>query len=166
MSRACAHFGETAPMKTFALTTALSLAALFGAPAMTSAQDQEPSGALPKLVTVVTSADAQTQAMALVLTLQAMKQGTEARLLLCGPAGDLALADALAVATAPLKPKGATPQGLLKAALASGAVADVCALYLPNKGLHEDALLNGVGTAKPDAMVAHLMADNARVLSF
>lgn len=38
-----------------------------------------------KLVTVVTKPGPQTQLMAMVLTLQASRQGVEARILLCGP---------------------------------------------------------------------------------
>ena len=52
-----------------------------------------------KVVTVVTSPDAQTQLMSMVLTLQAAQQGAEAHILLCGPAGDLALRDAPESAT-------------------------------------------------------------------
>lgn len=47
-----------------------------------------------KLVTVVTSDNAQTQLMAMVLTTQAVEQGADAHILLCGPGGDLALIDA------------------------------------------------------------------------
>jgi hypothetical protein len=48
-----------------------------------------------KVVTVVTSPDAQTQLMSMVLTMQAAQQGASAtHILLCGPAGDLALKDA------------------------------------------------------------------------
>jgi len=50
-----------------------------------------------KLVTVVTSAEPQTQLMAMVLTMQAVQKGAATRILLCGPAGDLGLADAPAV---------------------------------------------------------------------
>lgn len=47
-----------------------------------------------RLVTVVTSPEPQTQLMAMVLTMQAVRQDAAARILLCGPGGDLALADA------------------------------------------------------------------------
>ena len=38
-----------------------------------------------RLVTVVTSAEPQTQLMAMVLTMQAVQQGTDVHMLLCGP---------------------------------------------------------------------------------
>ncbi len=65
---------------------------------------------VPKLVTVIASKDAQTQLMGMVLTMQAVQQGAEAHILLCGPAGDLALNDAPASATAPQEPRGMSPQ--------------------------------------------------------
>jgi hypothetical protein len=48
----------------------------------------------------------------------------------------------------------------------SGAPVDVCAIYLPGKGLDEAALLDGVGAAKPPAMAAHLLGENVRLLTF
>ncbi|MEB8385790.1 hypothetical protein OO012_01000 [Rhodobacteraceae bacterium KMM 6894] len=119
------------------------------------------------LVTVVTTAQPQTQAMAMILTLQAAGQGAAAHILLCGPAGDLALKDAPASATAGLPPKGASPQGLMQMLRdKTGATIEVCALYLPGKGLDASALLDGVGVADPAAMAAQLMASDTRVLSF
>ena len=47
-----------------------------------------------KLVTILTSEEPQTQLMSMVLTMQSMKAGAGAYVLLCGPAGDLALKDA------------------------------------------------------------------------
>ncbi len=119
-----------------------------------------------KLVTVVTSAHPQTQLMSMVLTMQSLKQGASTHILLCGPAGDLALKDAPPAATAPQAPKDMSPQGLMKAIVAAGGVVEVCALYLPNKGVGLDALLDGVGAAKPPAMAARLLADDTVVLSF
>ena len=46
------------------------------------------------LVTVLTTPEPQTQLMAMILTLQAASQGSKGHVLLCGPAGDLALKDA------------------------------------------------------------------------
>jgi intracellular sulfur oxidation DsrE/DsrF family protein len=122
--------------------------------------------AKPDLVTVLTAADAQTQLMAMTLTMQSMQQGAKVRVLLCGAAGDLALKDAPASATAAQKPAGMSPQGVMKKIIEAGAPVDVCAIYLPNKDLTADALLPGVGQAKPDAMAGHLIAPNTRILSF
>lgn len=121
---------------------------------------------VPKLVTVVTAAEAQTQLMGMVLTMQSLQQGSAVHMLLCGPAGDLALKDAPTSATAPQKPKDMSPQGLMKAIMAKGGTVEVCAIYLPNKGVGADALLDGIGMAKPPAMAARLLADDTRILSF
>jgi len=120
----------------------------------------------PNLVTVLTAPEPQTQLMSMVLTMQSMKQGAAAHVLLCGPAGDLALKEAPAAATAPQKPKGMSPQGLMQKIIAQGATVEVCAIYLPNKGVDAQALLDGIGVAKPPAMAAKLIAPNARVMSF
>ncbi len=143
--------------KTLAAAT-LGLAALSTSPALA----EEP----PKLVTILTSPDAQTQLMGMVLTMQSMQQGAEAYVLLCGPAGDLALKDAPAAATAPQKPKGMSPQGLMQNIMAGGATVEVCAIYLPNKGIEASALLEGVSAAKPPAVAARLLADKTRIMSF
>lgn len=134
--------------------------------ALTAALPLRADSDMPKLVTILTSADAQTQLMSMVLTMQSLQQGAETRILLCGPAADMALKDAPASATAPQKPKGMSPQGLMQKIMASGGKVDVCAIYLPNKGVDAAALLDGVGAAKPQPMAAELLADNTRILSF
>jgi intracellular sulfur oxidation DsrE/DsrF family protein len=118
------------------------------------------------VVALVTSAEAQTQFMAMVLTIHAVKAGAAASVLLCGPAGDMALRAAPEAATAPLKPSGLTPQGLMQDLMKAGATVQVCAVYLPNRGLAPDALIDGVTVATPPAMAAGMMADGARVWSF
>lgn len=139
----------------------LILAALAALVTLPAAADEKPD-----LVTVLTAPEPQTQLMSMVLTMQSMKQGAAAHVLLCGPAGDLALQDAPASATAPQKPKGMSPQGLMQKIMAQGASVEVCAIYLPNKGVGADALLDGIGVAEPPAMAAKLIAPNARVMSF
>lgn len=120
-----------------------------------------------KVVTVVTSPDPQTQLMSMVLTMQAAQQGADAHILLCGPAGDLALRDAPETATAGQPPKDMSPQGLMQMIRdKTGATVEVCAIYLPGLGKDTSVLLDGIGVAKPDAMAARLMDADARVLSF
>lgn len=120
-----------------------------------------------KVVTVVTSADPQTQLMSMVLTMAAAQQGAQAHILLCGPAGDLALKDAPATATAGQPPRDMSPQGLMQMIRQNtGATVDVCAIYLPGKGADASVLLDGIGVAKPGEMAARLMDEDARVLSF
>ena len=120
-----------------------------------------------KLVTVVTSPDPQTQLMSMVLTMQAASQGAETHILLCGPAGDLALRDAPETATAGQPPRDMSPQGLMQMIREkTGATVEVCAIYLPGRGDDPAVLLEGIGVAKPGEMAARLMAPDARVLSF
>ena len=124
---------------------------------------QEPT----KLVTVVTSPEPQTQLMAMVLTLQAAQQGADTHILLCGPAGDIALRDAPETATAGQPPQDMSPQGLMQAIRQNtGATVEVCAVYLPGRGEDASVLLEGIGVAKPDEMAARLIAPNTQVLSF
>jgi predicted peroxiredoxin len=139
----------------------LAAGLLVRAPATAEAQE-----APPRLVTVVTSADPQTQLMAFVLTVQAIDQGAEAHVLLCGPGGDLGLADPPESATAPQEPQGMSPQALMQRLMQGGVTVEVCALYLPNAGIGEDALLDGVSPAAPPAMAARLLEDNVRLLTF
>lgn len=119
-----------------------------------------------KLVTVVTDANPQTQLMSMVLTNEAIARGVPTRILLCGPAADIALKEAPETATAPQPPKGASPQALLMAAVKKGARAEVCAIYLPGKGLGPEALIEGVGVADPPAMAKAMADRRARVWSF
>ncbi|MBN2907079.1 MAG: hypothetical protein JXJ18_10260 [Rhodobacteraceae bacterium] len=119
-----------------------------------------------KLVTVVTDANPQTQLMGMVLINQAIDRGVPTRILLCGPAADMALKDAPETATAPQPPKGASPQALLMAAMKKGAKAEVCAIYLPGKGAGPEVLLDGVTVAQPPAMAKTLLDRQARVWSF
>ena len=60
------------------------------------------------LVTILTAPEPQTQLMAMVLALQAAQQGAAPHVLLCGPAGDIALKDAPESATAPQPPQVAS----------------------------------------------------------
>ena len=148
-------------MKTLRLTLLLC-AALFAAGAPLRAE--EPAR---KIVTLLTAPEPQTQLMAMVLTLQAVQQGAQGQVLLCGPAGDLALKDAPASARAPQEPRGMSPQGLMRTIMdKTSTEVQVCAIYLPNKGLDASALIEGVTVAKPPAMAARLIADDVRIMSF
>lgn len=119
------------------------------------------------LVTILTSAEPQTQLMAMVLAMQAAQQGAAPHILLCGPAGDIALKEAPESATAPQPPRDMSPKGLLTAITAlPGATVEVCAIYLPGKGAQPDVLMEGVGVAQPPAMAAAMIAPNARIASY
>ncbi|MBY6202228.1 hypothetical protein KUV65_12695 [Maritalea mobilis] len=131
-----------------------------GAAPMALAQDAAP------LVTVVTADNPQTQLMSMVLTGQAAQQGHPVRVLLCGPGGDLALADAPESATAGQPPMGASPQGLLMQLIEGGATVEVCAIYLPGLGADESVLIDGVSVAQPPAMAGAMAAEGTIVWSF
>lgn len=138
----------------------LAAAALVAGAAAASAEDARP------LVTVVTAEHPQTQLMAMVLSMQAIEQGHELRMLLCGPAGDIALRDAPESATAPQPPRDMSPQGLMQAMIGRGAQVEVCAIYLPGLGADAGVLIEGVGVAQPPEMAGAMLADDTIVWSF
>jgi len=119
-----------------------------------------------RLVTVVTAPDPQTQLMAMVLTMQAVRKGVPTHVLLCGPGGDLALADPPAAATAAQPPRGMSPQGLLREIMTAGATVEVCAIYLPGRGAAAETLLPGIGVAMPPAMAGAMLGNDTMVWSF
>jgi len=139
-----------------------AIAALLGAGLGTSAL----ADSAEKLVTVVTSENPKTQLMAMVLTAQAVEQGAETRILLCGPGGDMALIDAPEAATAAQPPRDASPQGMLQMMLENGVSVEVCAIYLPGLGADESVLIEGVGVAQPPAMAGAMLDADTRVWSF
>lgn len=141
------------------LTAAILATTALTGPAL--AEDQ------PKLLTMLTAPDAQTQLMAMVLTMNAVQAGAQAQVLLCGPAADLALKDAPDSATAPQAPKGMSPQGLMKMIMEkTPAKVEVCAIYLPNKGVGPEALLDGITAAKPPAVAATMLDEHTKIMSF
>lgn len=118
------------------------------------------------ILSIVTSPSPETQAMALVLATASKKAGAEVRILLCDAAGDIALRMPPASATAPLKPRGASPRSLLDGLMAAGVAVEVCALYLPNRDLGPDALADGVGVAKPPAVASTMVDPRVKVISY
>jgi hypothetical protein len=140
---------------TLALATGLSVAG----PAVADGPD--------RLMTILTSADPQTQLMAMVLTNAAIQQGKSAQILLCGPAGDIALREAPDSATAPQPPRDMSPQGLLRMIMDnSDTRVEVCAIYLPGRGEGPEVLLDGVTAATPAEAAAAIMGDATQVISF
>ncbi|WP_342070634.1 hypothetical protein [Yoonia algicola] len=138
-------------------------ASVFALGLATTAQAQDAN----KLITILTAPEPQTQLMAMVLTMNAMAAGAEAEVLLCGPAGDLALQDAPESATAGQPPRDASPQGLMQMMMANqGLKVQVCAIYLPGRGEDASVLVDGVTAAAPDAMGAAIVAPGTTVMSF
>jgi len=139
--------------------TALALGLAFGTAAMAEGPN--------KLVTILTAPEPQTQLMAMVLTMNAIAAGAEAEMLLCGPAGDIALKDAPASATAGQPPRDASPRGLMKMMMEkNGLKVQVCAIYLPGKAADASILVDGVTPAAPDAMGAAIVAPGTSLLTF
>ncbi|WP_421938194.1 hypothetical protein [Pelagibius sp.] len=91
-------------MRLIAVAVVMILANALGLGPALASDDKE------TLFVVVTSPEPQTQGMAMVLSTQAVRQGAAVEMLLCGPGGDLAVKDAPQTV---LKPRGATPQGML-----------------------------------------------------
>jgi hypothetical protein len=143
-------------MRQILLATTLALAT---SPAV--AQDSK------NVLTILTAPEPQTQLMAMVLTLSAAQKGVPTRILLCGPAGDIALKDAPETATAGQPPRDMSPQGLMRMMMAeTGTTVEVCAIYLPGKGLAPSALIEGVGVAQPPAVAEVIVSPQTQVMSF
>jgi len=145
-----------------------TLAAALTLTSLASAQEATPPvRGVNRLLTILTADDPQTQLMAIVLTANAIAAGAEAQMLLCGPAGDIALKDAPESATGGQPPKEASPQGMMKAMIAqNGLKVQTCAIYLPGKGADASVLLDGVTPARPEAMGAEIVTPGTTVMSF
>jgi predicted peroxiredoxin len=116
-----------------------------------------------KVFVVLTTPDIQTQLMALVLTTQMSKRGELEQILFCGPAGELAIKGSKDVL---LKPINKSPQMLLNSLIENGVRAQVCPLFLPNKGLTADALIDGVSEAKPPLVAQRLLEHGVKLFTF
>jgi len=111
----------------------------------------------------VTSADNQSQGMAMVLATQMLEQKAAVRVLLCGPAGQLALKT---YEPAALKPRNVTPKQMLAGLVKAGATVEVCALFLPNADRTPADLTDGVTVAKPPEVAAYMLKPGVRAFGF
>ncbi|TVQ35203.1 MAG: hypothetical protein EA370_09515 [Wenzhouxiangella sp.] len=116
----------------------------------------------PRLFVTVTGASVQDRAMPLVLANQALDQGAEVRVLLCGAGGHLALSGYEAETFAP---RDITPVDLLNRLMANGAKVEVCAIFLPNSDHDASDLREGIGVANPADVAAWMMAPDTRLFS-
>ena len=112
---------------------------------------------------VVTSSDAQTQQMAMVLSMMTLKQKKEVNMTLCSSAGDLAVKG---MKSTVLKPMDKSPKMMLKAIMKKGAKVQVCPLYLPNAGKDASVLLDGITVAKPMDVAKGLLNTEYQNLSY
>ena len=116
---------------------------------------------------LVNSANPQTQAMAMVLSLMSIKKHKkEVNIVLCGPAGDLADKSIKGV---PVKrPNGKSPSAKqhLIMLINKGAKVEVCPLYLPNTGKDKSVLLEGITVAKPPMVAGKLLDKDFQNITF
>ena len=148
--------------------TALTAVATFLAVGSASAQEtQSIKKSIPPLLVIVTSDNAQVQLMSMVLTMQAAQQGAATHVLLCGAAGDMALRDAPKSVTTGQPPKNMSAQGLMKTVMEKTTTkVEVCAIYLPGKGLEQSALIDGVTVADPAAIAKMMINRDIKIASF
>ncbi len=143
-------------MKRFtAILTGLTLAVLLSANAQADQHGDD-----KRLFVSVTGSAAQDRAMPLVLANQALDQGAQVRVLLCGAGGEIAVADHELDA---LAPRGLTPRDLLNRLIQHEVTVEVCAIFLPNTDYTEDDLIDGVGVANPGDVAAWMMAPGTRL---
>ncbi|MCH8473838.1 MAG: DsrE family protein [Opitutales bacterium] len=133
---------------------------------LTSAIQANPADELPEptdIFLTLTSEDPEIQFMALVISMEAAKEGAQVRILLCGEAGDLALSD---VESPAILPPEISPAQLLERLLEHGALVQVCAIYLPQRELDPSELREGITTATPPEIAAIWQDSSQRLLSF
>ncbi len=112
---------------------------------------------------VLTADDAQTQLMAMVLSMKSLQQKKNVNVVLCARAGDLAVKG---MKSEVLKPINKSPKMLLKGIIKKGANVSVCPLYLPNAGKDKSALIDGVKVANPAEVASKLLDADYKVLSY
>lgn len=116
-----------------------------------------------ELFIVITSADAETQMMAMVLATQSANQDVTVRILLCSEAGNLAIEGYHSPAFAPV---GRSPKQLLTGLIERGVTVEVCGIFLPNRDYSDSDLIPNVGTANPAEVAAYMKQDNVRYFTF
>lgn len=112
---------------------------------------------------VLTSDDAETQMMAMVLATQSLNKDVPVRVLLCSDAGMLALRDHESPSFAPAD---RSPKQLLNGLIDRGVQVDVCGIFLPNRDYTEVDLTDGVGTAAPPEVAEFMKQESVRYFTF
>ncbi len=148
-------------MKSIVLTSSLILALGATQHAVASSGSADMAKGLNVMVT---SPDSQTQLMAMVLSLQTIKKHEKkVNMVLCGPAGKLALKETV---TPKLKPRDVSPTMLLNKIIKLGGNVSVCPLYLPNAGKTKADLIQGIEVAKPPVIAGKLLNKNFQNLAY
>ncbi len=112
---------------------------------------------------MLTSEDAQTQMMGMVLATMSLKKGKEVNMVLCSSAGNLALKDS---ESPKLKPQDKSPKMMLEDLIKNGAKVEVCPLFLPNAEKTEADLIQNVTVAKPPVVADRLLDKDYQNLSY
>ncbi len=132
-------------------------------PLLTLATQGQAQDADSELFVVITSEDAETQMMALVLATQSVNRDVPVRILLCGEGGNLALKD---FETTTFQPADRSPKELLVGLIEGGVKTEVCGIYLPNREYSESDLIDGVGVASPPEVAGYMAKENVRYFTF
>lgn len=131
---------------------------LVGFAGITEAQSDSES-----LFVVLTSDDAETQMMAMVLATQSLNKDVPVRVLLCSDAGMLALKDSESPAFAPAN---RSPKQLLNGLMDRAVKVEVCGIFLPNRDYTEEDLTEGIGTAAPPEVAEFMKQKGVRYFTF
>lgn len=123
----------------------------------------QPGTSADEMFVTVTTGDAETQMMAMVLATQSVNQGVSVRILLCSDGGDLALKDSESPS---FLPPERSPKQLLAGLLERGVRIDVCGIYLPNRSVGESDLMEGVGVAAPPEVAEYMRGENVRFFTY
>jgi predicted peroxiredoxin len=139
------------------ITVLISLMFAFAMPTLLSANSAK------GLNVALTAKDAQTQMMAMVLSMMTLKEGKAVNMVLCSSAGDLAVKN---MKSPVLKPMDKSPKMMLQALIKKGANVQVCPLYLPNANKDASVLLKGISVAKPPMIAKQLLNKEFQNLSY
>ena len=137
-------------------TLIVTLLTIFGFAGIANAQSDP-------LFVVLTSDDAETQMMAMVLATQSLNKDVPVRVLLCSDAGKLALKDSESPAFAPAD---RSPKQLLTGLIERGVQVEVCGIFLPNRDYTETDLLEGIGTVAPPEVAEFMKQRGVRYFTF
>ncbi len=113
---------------------------------------------------LVTSGDAQTQMMSMVLSMKTIKvHKKKVNMVLCDKAGSLAVKG---TDSPVVKAMGASPKDVLKKLIKAGMDVKVCPLYLPSIDKDESVLIEGVKVANPDKVSENLLKEDYHTLTY
>jgi len=128
----------------------------------TDTRSEEAEGHCAGMFVVLTSADHRTQMFALDVAAHTAKGGKSVAILLCGPAGDLALRESHAAGSTTAN---MSPNLRLRQLMVDGVTVQVCPHYLSSPKAKRAGLTEGVSEAVMPTVAKRMMAQ-LRVLSF